>query len=572
MINEILDFFKTVFSGSGFFSLGCNVWNSLIAYAFDMLQTNPKSLADGELWDEAYRIFLALQILGATLVSVFFMINFFKETTDIKHGMTMEASIQFFIKLALVDAVFLNLTNILVFLIEIEQAFFGIIVPEDAASLVIRVGDDWEMSGSGLIFGNLFGLVFLFICLGGAVITLWTVYRVFLKLFFYMAVAPLALSTYAGPHEIGHTGSSWVRTFLCALFEMTGIMLMMRLGTILINAGGLFPTASEDILGGMLGSQGWEGLQAILGILIITGWKVFMDSCAVFLFLGSGRGAYDTQETISKMLGAATIEKASGSVSYGQNGSSSTSYDRLQRSLMDANEVAQMDKDSCIILPFASKPIIDKKYKPFHDPSYLKAKKYGPYTHPVEIFRDKNGNLHTVNHQEKFYFPDEGLQAKIRDDLKEGKSSGMLFELSEDEFCSLDLDDPKLNGPQGNLFLLQQLKKLEDDSATLKLQNAVNEKMNSVIYDTSDNTSSLEADEESAAETISVYDVRQSWDLSGNLEDVIRRYILELSEDEVSNITEAMNRHIPEKKIKDCLTLPPEKLCLMLQFYMKQAN
>ena len=135
------------------------------------------------------------------------------------------------------------------------------------------------------------------------------------------------------------------------------------------------------------------------------GWKVFMDSCAVFLFLGSGRGAYDTQETISKMLGAATIEKASGSVSYGQNGSSSTSYDRLQRSLMDANEVAQMDKDSCIILPFASKPIIDKKYKPFHDPSYLKAKKYGPYTHPVEIFRDKNGNLHTVNHQEKFYFP-----------------------------------------------------------------------------------------------------------------------------------------------------------------------
>ena len=183
----------------------------------------------------------------------------------------MEASIQFFIKLALVDVVFLNLTNILVFLIEIEQAFFGIIVPEDAASLVIRVGDDWEMSGSGLIFGNLFGLVFLFICLGGAVITLWTVYRVFLKLFFYMAVAPLALSTYAGPHEIGHTGSSWVRTFLCALFEMTGIMLMMRLGTILINAGGLFPTASEDILGGMLGSQGWEGLQAILGILIITG-------------------------------------------------------------------------------------------------------------------------------------------------------------------------------------------------------------------------------------------------------------------------------------------------------------
>lgn len=71
MINEILDFFKTVFSGSGFFSLGCNVWNSLIAYAFDMLQTSPQSLADGELWDEGYRIFLALQILGATQAALF---------------------------------------------------------------------------------------------------------------------------------------------------------------------------------------------------------------------------------------------------------------------------------------------------------------------------------------------------------------------------------------------------------------------------------------------------------------------------------------------------------------------
>ena len=152
MIHALLDFFKTLFSGNEYNYLEYNVWNSLIAYAFDMLQTSPQSLADGELWDEGYRIFLALQILGATLVSVFFMINFFKETTDIKHGMTMEASIQFFIKLALVDAVFLNLTNILVFLIEIEQAFFGFFVSVFFALLVISVGDDWEMSGSGLIF------------------------------------------------------------------------------------------------------------------------------------------------------------------------------------------------------------------------------------------------------------------------------------------------------------------------------------------------------------------------------------------------------------------------------------
>lgn len=295
--------------------------------------------------------------------------------------------------------------------------------------------------------------------------------------------------------------------------------------------------------------------------------------CCIFISWFPGRGAYDTQETISKMLGAATIEKASGSVSYGQTEAAAQATIACSVRLWMQMKLHKWIKTVASFFHLQVNQSSTKKYKPFHDPSLFEGKKiWTLYPIQLKFSVIKTETLHTVNHQEKFYFPDEGLQAKIRDDLKEGKSSGMLFELSEDEFCSLDLDDPKLNGPQGNLFLLQQLKKLEDDSATLKLQNAVNEKMNSVIYDTSDNTSSLEADEESAAETISVYDVRQSWDLSGNLEDVIRRYILELSEDEVSNITEAMNRHIPEKKIKDCLTLPPEKLCLMLQFYMKQAN
>ena len=36
----------------------------------------------------------------------------------------------------------------------------------------------------------------------------------------------------------------------------------------------------------------------------------------------------------------------------------------------------------------------------------------------------------------------------------------MLFELSEDEFCSLDLDDPKLNGPQGNHFFASTVKEI----------------------------------------------------------------------------------------------------------------
>lgn len=90
MLDTIKEIFNTLFSaynGTALFRVGCWIWNILIGYAWDMLQTDPRELADQALWNEAYRIFQLMQILGASLVNIFFLINFFKETSDIKHGM-----------------------------------------------------------------------------------------------------------------------------------------------------------------------------------------------------------------------------------------------------------------------------------------------------------------------------------------------------------------------------------------------------------------------------------------------------------------------------------------------------
>lgn len=279
-INEFLSGLVSVLNGTALFKTGCTIWNALIGYAWDMLQTDPRNLAGSALWDEAYRIFQLVQILGASLVSIFFLINFCKETSDIKHGMTLESSVQSFIKLIVVDVIFLNLSDLLIKIVEIEQAVLGIVAPAGSESIELKIDslDSWEIGVNGVIFGNIFGLFFLIICIGGAIIVLWTVYRVFLKIFFYMAVAPLALSTYAGPQGISHSGSSWVRTFLCAVFELAGMVLMLRLGTILINAAGLFPNPSDDILGAILGTQGWQGLQCILSVFIITGSVASTDA------------------------------------------------------------------------------------------------------------------------------------------------------------------------------------------------------------------------------------------------------------------------------------------------------
>ena len=126
MLDTIKEIFNTLFSaynGTALFRVGCWIWNILIGYAWDMLQTDPRELADQALWNEAYRIFQLMQILGASLVNIFFLINFFKETSDIKHSMTLESSIQSFIKLVIVDAIFLNLSNLLIFIKNLHSLF-----------------------------------------------------------------------------------------------------------------------------------------------------------------------------------------------------------------------------------------------------------------------------------------------------------------------------------------------------------------------------------------------------------------------------------------------------------------
>ena len=99
--------------------------------------------------------------------------------------MTLESSIQSFIKLVIVDAIFLNLSNLLIKIVEIEQDLLGIVAPAGADSIKLKIDslDDWEFKIEKAILGNIFGLFFLIICIGGAIIVLWTVYRVFLNIF-----------------------------------------------------------------------------------------------------------------------------------------------------------------------------------------------------------------------------------------------------------------------------------------------------------------------------------------------------------------------------------------------------
>ena len=280
MIDSIISAITSILNGSLLFQLGIGIWNGLIGYAWDILQTNPQNLADGMLWDTADGIFQLLQIVGASLMTVLFLINFVKETADIRHNTTLESAFLMILKLIIGYVVLLNLKSIILLVIGMEQDLLGIVAPSGSASLQLTIPglDDWEMSAQGAVLGFLLGFLFIIVAVGGTIVILWTAYGVFFKIFFYIATAPLAMSTILGTQGMSHSAYAWIKTFLCALGELAGMILMLRLGAALINAQGFFPALPEGGIWDILGMQVWGGLQCTLSIIIIVGGVKSVDS------------------------------------------------------------------------------------------------------------------------------------------------------------------------------------------------------------------------------------------------------------------------------------------------------
>ncbi len=98
-------------------------------------------------------------------------------------------------------------------------------------------------------------------------------------------------------------------------------------------------------------------------------WGTVLDNCSTFLYLGGIRHA-DTLEYISKLLGKGTFDKKTYSQSKGRQSSSSTSYDKIGRELLDAAEIQRLDKKKCLLFVSGYQPYMSTKFNYKSHPNY----------------------------------------------------------------------------------------------------------------------------------------------------------------------------------------------------------
>lgn len=91
-------------------------------------------------------------------------------------------------------------------------------------------------------------------------------------------------------------------------------------------------------------------------------WETITGNCDTLVYLGGNEKS--THEYISELLGKGTIDKRSTGETRGVHGSASRNYDVLGRSLMNPDEVRNMDNKNCLIFIKGFNPIFDEKYWP----------------------------------------------------------------------------------------------------------------------------------------------------------------------------------------------------------------
>ena len=104
-------------------------------------------------------------------------------------------------------------------------------------------------------------------------------------------------------------------------------------------------------------------------------WEIFIENCAVLVYMGSGPAAKSTHKFISELIGEMTIDVRNDGRTYGAHGNANIRNSKIGRSLMTPAAVKRMSRENCILFIEGQYPVFDQKVIPFQTPRWKEMEK-----------------------------------------------------------------------------------------------------------------------------------------------------------------------------------------------------
>lgn len=263
-----LDDIKEMFGGKWLFTNGADFFNDIIAPAKELLRIDfaapSESSGLGAIYETSLNIMGMFRVCAVTMLNTFFFVAFFKDCSDFRQNLTFEIFMTYAVRFLVGNALILNIQKVVEWFCGVGQALVTTVSGSAGEELYLESpfsdADSFDPELAELVPTFLIGFVFLLGCIACGFVICWTVYAAYLKVYFYICVSPLAMSTVSGSHGVSASAVAFAKTFTCAVCEMGAISIALRLGTTLIQ--------NPPIPGDSTVSKAFSSL---LAVVIVTG-------------------------------------------------------------------------------------------------------------------------------------------------------------------------------------------------------------------------------------------------------------------------------------------------------------
>ena len=253
----------TSFFGGFSIGLANTIWKAAMALIGGLLGTPPQDFSP-DAWNFVERTLYPWSLsIGVSLLNLFFLIAICRAVSDLHHNITLEMTIEAFIKIVVANVIFLNLFLLMRLILSIAAAMVGEVYTMQSADLIVD-----EMDIGSTLFYLLFGIFFVLVAIVCSFLLLLTVYSRYIKIYLLIVLAPFALPALIGGRETERTFYAWLKTFLLNTFEIVAIALTMAISFKIINAG-VSVFEGSGLVGEAVDGF-WDALNALFTMIFMT--------------------------------------------------------------------------------------------------------------------------------------------------------------------------------------------------------------------------------------------------------------------------------------------------------------
>ena len=206
-------------------------WNSKLAEIWNLVTQTPETFKNGVIWDVIKKIYGSMQAVGFALLVLFFVIGVMKTCSSLTEVKKTEHAFKLFIRFAIAKIVITYGMDLLLSIFKIVQGITSSIMTTakftSASTTTLPTEIIKAVESCGFFESIPLWAVTL---IGGLVITvlsfvmIMTIYGRFFKLYLYIAIAPIPLSTFAG-EPTKQVGKSFIKSFCAVCLEGAIIVL-----------------------------------------------------------------------------------------------------------------------------------------------------------------------------------------------------------------------------------------------------------------------------------------------------------------------------------------------------------